>query len=92
MRLGGLFSPHGAHCTEWTDRRVDDLSAKVDRGFERSDRDIRDTRGEATDLRIEVREGFAEIRRGIDGLRSLMLRMNAAIIATVVATALLHGF
>ncbi|HYP54719.1 MAG TPA: hypothetical protein VEQ41_00235 [Solirubrobacterales bacterium] len=30
--------------TMWTDERLDDLSKKVDAGFERVDRDIRDLR------------------------------------------------
>lgn len=75
----------------WTDERLDDLSTRTDAGFERVDRDIRDLRGEMHGLRVEMRDGFVDVRREIGGLRSLMLRMNAAIIATVVATALLHG-
>ncbi|HSS32566.1 MAG TPA: hypothetical protein VLL27_04730 [Solirubrobacterales bacterium] len=54
-------------------------------GVSRLVRDIRD-------LRVEMRDGFVEVRREIDGLRSLMLRMNAGIIVTVVGAALLHGF
>jgi hypothetical protein len=30
--------------TVWTDERLDDLAAKMDAGFERLDRDIRDLR------------------------------------------------
>jgi hypothetical protein len=69
----------------WTDERLDDLSRRVDAGFERVDRDIRD-------LRSEMSAGFTDVRREIDGLRSLMLRMNAGLLASVVAAALLHGF
>lgn len=56
----------------------------MDVGFDRVDKDIRDLRG-------EMRTGFAEVRGEIDGLRSLMLRMNAGIIATVVAASLIHA-
>lgn len=69
----------------WTDERLDDLSRRTESGFARLD-------GEVRALRAEMHAGFAEVRREIDGLRSLMLRMNGAIIATVVATALIHGF
>ena len=31
---------------EWTDERLDDLADRMDQGFERVDRDIRDLRGE----------------------------------------------
>ena len=39
----------------WTDERLDDLSARVDRGFEKVDRDIRE-------LRIEVKSGDEALR------------------------------
>jgi hypothetical protein len=68
----------------WTDERLDDLSRRMDVGFERVDRDIRDLRG-------EMREGFVDVRGEIDGLRSLMLRMTGGIIASVVVATLLHG-
>jgi hypothetical protein len=68
----------------WTDERLDDMSRRIDTGFERVDRDIRDLRG-------EMHVGFAEARSEIDSLRSLVFRMNAGIIASVVAAALLHG-
>jgi hypothetical protein len=68
----------------WTDERLDDLSGRMDKGFDRVDRDIRD-------LRTEMHQGFAELRGEINGLRSLMLRMNAGLLVTVVAAALLHG-
>jgi hypothetical protein len=68
----------------WTDERLDDLSRRMDTGFERVDRDIRDLRG-------EMRAGFVDVRGEIDGLRSLMFRMTGGIIASVVIAALLHG-
>ncbi len=30
----------------WTDERLDDLTVRMDRGFDRVDKDIRDLRGE----------------------------------------------
>jgi hypothetical protein len=68
----------------WTNERVDDLSERMDVGFERVDRDIRDLRG-------EMNAGFAEMRGEIDGLRSLMLRMGGGIMASVVVAALMGG-
>jgi hypothetical protein len=68
----------------WTDERLDDLSRRMDVGFERVDRDIRD-------LRSEMRAGFVDVRGEIDGLRSLMFRMTGGIIASVVVATLLHG-
>ncbi|HEX5526359.1 MAG TPA: hypothetical protein VFX44_04055 [Solirubrobacterales bacterium] len=34
----------------WTDQRLDDLNKKVDDGFARLERDIRELRGEINDL------------------------------------------
>jgi len=62
----------------WTDERLDDLAKRMDDGFDRVDRDIRD-------LRTEVGGEFRE-------LRSLIHRFGAGLFATiVVATLLQHG-
>jgi hypothetical protein len=45
----------------WTDERLDDLNAKVDRGFERVDTDIRELRGEMN-ARFERLEGSIDAR------------------------------
>jgi len=44
----------------WTDERLDDLAHRMDAGFDRVDADIRD-------LRVEVREMGAELRRDLGG-------------------------
>ena len=61
----------------WTDERLDDLSARMDAGFDRVDRDIRD-------LRSEMQAGFAE-------MRSLMSRVGGGVVVSVLAAALLQG-
>jgi hypothetical protein len=66
----------------WTDERLDDLSARMDAGFARVDRDIRDLRG-------EMHAGFADLRGEIETLRSLMLRMGGGIVVTVVVATFL---
>ena len=48
--------------TAWTDERLDDLSHRMDTGFDHVDRDIRDLRG-------EMNAGFADMRGEIDALR-----------------------
>lgn len=62
----------------WTDERLDDLSRQMDKGFERVDREFRD-------LRVEMNQGFSE-------LRLLIWRLNGGIFVAVVAAALLRGF
>jgi hypothetical protein len=68
----------------WTDERLDDLSHGMDAGFDRVDRDIRDLRG-------EMNAGFAELRGEIDSLRSLIPRISAGGVASVMAAVFLHG-
>jgi hypothetical protein len=50
----------------WTDGRMDDLNAKVDRGFNRLDADLRlqrvETRTEFATLRSEIKTEFAAVR------------------------------
>ncbi len=36
----------------WTDERLDDLSNRMDAGFERVDRDIRELRTDMRDMRV----------------------------------------
>jgi hypothetical protein len=57
----------------WTDERLDDLSGRMDAGFERVDRDIRD-------LRNEMGVGFREVRGEIAALRSAMLRFGGGLL------------
>ena len=70
--------------TTWTDERIDDLSDGMDSGFARVDRDIRD-------LRRDMNAGFADMRGEINGLRTLMLRLNTGLIVSVVAAILVRG-
>lgn len=81
----------------WTDERLDDMSRRMDVGFDRVDREVRDVRGEVAGLRTEMHQGFAEVRGELNGLRLLMLRMFGGLVAsliaanlTVLATTLLH--
>lgn len=62
----------------WTDARLDDLNAKVDRGFERVD-------GEIGELRSEMKEGFAAVNGRIDSLQHTMLQGVIAISLALLA-------
>jgi hypothetical protein len=66
----------------WTDERLDDLSQRMDAGFERVDRDIRD-------LRSEMHTGFAGLRSEIDQLRAVMYRFGVVVMGTLVASMIL---
>jgi predicted phage tail protein len=75
----------------WTDERLDDLSRRMDRGFDRVDHDIRDLRAEMQGLRREMNGGFAELRREVEESRHWMLRLNVGILVSVVAAILLRA-
>jgi hypothetical protein len=61
----------------WTDERLDDLSRRMDAGFERVDRDIRELRGEMHTGFTELR---SEIRGEISGLRMSMNRFGGGLL------------
>jgi len=70
----------------WTDERLDDLSKRVDQGFERVDADIRA-------LRSEVRTGFDRVDARFDSLQRTLIigciGFAASLAASVVAAAAL---
>lgn len=47
----------------WTDERLDDLNGKVDRGFRRTEADIRELRGEMNDRFDKVDERLYAMQR-----------------------------
>lgn len=72
----------------WTDGRLDHLAARMDAGFERVDRDIRDLRMEMTSMR-------SDLTQEIGALRVTMMRTGGGImvglIGVIAATALGGG-
>lgn len=65
----------------WTDERLDDLNAKVDKGFDRLDKDIRD-------LRAEMNMRFAAVDARFDAMQRTMVIGFVSLIGTVVASVL----
>jgi hypothetical protein len=61
----------------WTDERLDDMSRRMDAGFDRLDRDFRE-------LRIELKEEIKELRVHIN-------RVSGGLMVGVIATVFLHG-
>jgi hypothetical protein len=65
-----------AMAQEWTDGRLDELSHKVDRGFERVDADIRELRVEVATVQRTMVQGFialtAAMLAGFGGLAALI--------------------
>jgi hypothetical protein len=61
----------------WTDARLDDLSHRMDEGFERVDRDLRD-------LRAEMKEGFDRTDARFDALQQTLILAAAGVIAAMI--------
>jgi hypothetical protein len=61
----------------WTDERLDDLSHRVDRGFDRVDADIRG-------LRAETKAGFERVDERFEAMHRLLLRFCGLMIAALV--------
>jgi hypothetical protein len=79
----------------WTDKRLDDLNQKVDRGFERIDADIHglrvETRTEFVALRGEMKAGFdrvderfERINERFDALHRLLIQSGGVLLAALV--------
>jgi hypothetical protein len=68
---------------EWTEGRLDDLSSKVDQGFEKADADARvsriEMRTEFAAMRSEMKGMRVELRDEIKGLRGEMGRIDERI-------------
>ncbi|HEX6206580.1 MAG TPA: hypothetical protein VFZ29_12310 [Solirubrobacterales bacterium] len=47
----------------WTDERLDDLNARVERGFDEVKGEIREVRGEVRELRTETNARFDSMQR-----------------------------
>jgi len=76
----------------WTDERMDDLSTRMDRGFDRVDTDIREVRAR-TDNGFErvddkIRELRTEMNARFDAMQRTMIIGFASIVASVIATQL----
>jgi thiosulfate reductase cytochrome b subunit len=65
----------------WTDERLDDLAHRMDGGFERVDRDIRD-------LRAEMNSRFDAVNGRFDAMQRMMLAGFVSILAALIATQL----
>jgi chaperonin cofactor prefoldin len=65
----------------WTDERLDDLNAKVDRGFERIDTDLRSLRAETgagfTAMRGEMKAGFDKMDERFERMDARFERIDA---------------
>jgi hypothetical protein len=63
----------------WTDERLDDLSRRMDRGFD-------EVKGEVRDLRSEMNNRFAAVDARFDSMQRTMIIGFASIVASTVAS------
>ena len=68
--------------TRWTDERIDDLAQRMDAGFDRVDRDIRELR---TDLTAQIDGLRQTILQTTLGLGSGMLLGFVSLLAAILA-------
>jgi hypothetical protein len=61
----------------WTDERLDDLSRRMDRGFERVDRDLRD-------LRADMDARFDRLETNFHALQRTIIQVGGGLIGTVI--------
>jgi hypothetical protein len=63
----------------WTDERLDDLAKRMDQGFDRVDRDIRD-------LRSETNSRFDRLESRFDSMQRMTLAAYVTAILGLIAT------
>ena len=72
----------------WTDKRLDDLNEKVDRGFDRIDADLRllrvETRTEFTALREEMKRGFERVDERFEALHRLLIQLGGLTVTALI--------
>lgn len=74
----------------WTDERLDDLAQRMDRGFDRVDRDIRDFKAE-TIARFDRLEGrFDRLEARFDSMQRLLIVAVVSLLAAYVSA--IFGF
>lgn len=79
----------------WTDERLDDLTVRMDRGFDRADRDLRDfklgtdARFDRVDARFDrVDDRFDRLEARFDSLQRLLLAGYLTAVLGLIATQL----
>jgi hypothetical protein len=65
----------------WTDERLDDLSQRMDKGFDRVDADLRE-------VRSEMNTRFTAVDGRFDSLHRTMVLGFGSIVASIVASVL----
>jgi hypothetical protein len=70
----------------WTEERLDDLNAHMDKGFERLDQDIREVKGEVHGLRSEMNGLRTEMSSRFDSMQRILVIGLASILASTVAS------
>lgn len=75
----------------WTDERMDDLSRKVDQGFERSDAAIERCEASIRELRAEMHRGFertdaaiGELHLRFDAMQRTLFLSAMGVIASLI--------
>jgi hypothetical protein len=69
----------------WTDERLDDLARRMDRGFDRVDRDIRDLRAE---LKTDMDSRFGRLEARFDSMQRMTLGAYVTAVLGLIATQL----
>ncbi len=72
----------------WTDERLDDLTLRMDRGFDRVDRDLRDLKAASGARFDRVDDRFNRLEARFDSLQRLLLAGYITAILGLIATQL----
>ena len=68
----------------WTDERLDDLNARVEKGFDEVKGEVREVKGEVHELRKEMNSRFNSVDARFDAMQRTMIIGFASMAASVI--------
>jgi hypothetical protein len=74
----------------WTDERLDDLTKRMDKGFDEVKGEVKEVKGEVKELRLEMNSRFATVEARFDSMQRTMIigfvTLNASVIGGLFAS------
>jgi hypothetical protein len=70
----------------WTDERLDDLAAQIDKRFDRIEADIREVKTDLKSLHSEMNGRFSEMNSRFDSMQRTMIIGFVTLFASIVAS------
>ncbi len=71
----------------WTDERLDDLTKRMDRGFDQVDKRFERVEGDIRELRSEMNTGFNAVNARFDAMQRTLVRIGGSLAVAILVSA-----